>query len=135
VFSKLTEIRFWEYEPSTPPEVLYRHHRRALRIASIGLTFEALLLSALVDFVLSKGLLEQFLFYAVIVCTGLMGMMSVPMLLAMMWGPVIERTLRARGLPLPDDDSFNRVFARRVPKILIPVAMLALVGYFAGQRA
>jgi hypothetical protein len=135
VFSKLREFRIWEYSPTTPPEVLYRHYRRALRVASFGLAVEALFFSALVDFLLSKGLLEQVSLYVVIACVGFMGVTIVPMLAALMWRPVVERTLRARGLPLPEDASFKRLFARRIPKMLIAVATLAIIGYFAGQHA
>ena len=108
MLARLRNVVLWQYPPDTPIEKLHKHYRIARTVACIWTTLTVLMAAALFDFMFSKGWWQQLALIVGMVASFISLLGSLPAIGCYFWAEEIEKTLKARGYPIPADRPIGR---------------------------
>ncbi len=123
---RLSQAILWRYADDVPIEKTRRHHRSAMGVVYVFATTGALMLSSMAESLLARGLWQQISPVILIATTAVALLTALPATLCWAWAHEIERTLSARGYPLPAEKSIEVCAPRYAMKTCLGVVGLVL---------
>jgi hypothetical protein len=125
MLSKLNNIILWKYSDSTPTAKLLRHHRLARSVVYFEAVLAVLTVSSFAEVIILKGC--STITMVILVASSILGiLLLLPATAAVFWAHEIERTLRQRGTPVPEQHSVEHRIGIAAMKMVFWVVVLVV---------
>lgn len=124
----LLRRKLWEYPADAPVEVLLRHRRRAYQIAYVWVASGAIMVSSVVELLLSPGGLAQTVLMTVVIAACAVNLLlTLPAIVAFAWSRDIERALTASGCEIPSVHPLEARLRREAGRMFLWLVVLVVL--------